>query len=369
MSARKSSLAYFIFAFLFSLFSLIFILIIILSGVGGHVLAEYLTVDTTNLDIPTKLGASVFLRDLSTLGGQDLVGTDTNAKSLGLSQTYSLNLLTACSEEHGSTICSTPKVGFRFDPSSDLRLDGTSIQGTFSSAYSDELQTYGKVSTFLGAGYILGALFTVSSCLSLIISRFFPETIFVSLFSSSLAFLFLLASAIASIVAFNRLENTFNGALGSSGVQTKISSKMVGLGFGAVGVTLISIVFILLLLRGSRKQGQQDGFHSKSVLPDESTPKLGLTRVTTWSRRGYMQVEKHKPVIRSHSNSPESDRRGLIATAEDDFSHENPSGFALGPMEKYDHSSRDPSVTYDPNAKPAYGSEVVTKYDPQHNYF
>ncbi|KAI1409161.1 hypothetical protein F5Y13DRAFT_170924 [Hypoxylon sp. FL1857] len=370
MAARKPSVICWVAALLLSVISLVLILLIILSGIGGRVLADYMTIDTKDLDIPPKLGTSVFLTDLKSVAGLDFVGSDTTAKSLGLSSTYSLNLLTACSEDDGSTTCETPKVGFKFDPSSDLRLDGTSIEGTFSSAYSDELQTYSKVSTFVGVGYIIGAVFTGLSCLFIIASRCFPKIILGGQISSGLAFLFLLASAIASVVTFVKLENTFNDALGSSGVHAHTSSTMFGLGFGAAAATFIAFLLMFPLSKSSRRQQQPR--HIVTDAKEAPVPKPGLlSRVKTWNQHKYMQVEKQKPMIHHRSPSRGSDREGLIAAVEDDFSHEYPNDFAMGPMEKKQNSSklngpsRDPSAAYDPHVNTAYEPQVATTRDPR----
>lgn len=368
MAARKSSAICWVVALLFSLLSLVFILIIILSGTGGHVLADYMTINTSDLDIPPKLGSSTILNDLKSVAGLDWVGSDTTAESLGLSPTYSLNLLTACSEDDESTTCGTPKVGFNFNPSSDLHLDGTSIQGTLSSAYSDELQTYSKVSTFVGVGYIIGAVFSGLSCLFIIVSRCFPKAILGGQISSGVAFLFLLASAIASVVTFIKLTNTFNDALGDSGVRAQTSSKMFGLGFGAAALTFIAFLLMFPLSKGSRSQPKRgvDITDAKEV----PAPKPGFLRqVTTWNQHKYMQVEKQKPVIHNRSPSGGSDREALIGAVEDDFSHEYPSDLAMGPMEKKQKKqtgpSRDPGAAYDPHVNTAYEPQMPTAHDPR----
>ncbi|KAI1209863.1 uncharacterized protein F4807DRAFT_460157 [Annulohypoxylon truncatum] len=366
MSKRNPSKAYGVIAFLFSLISLLLTLVVVLSGVGGHVLAEYLTISTEDLSVPSKLRASALLKDLSAIGGLDWVGSDRDAKSLGLAPSYSLNLLTACSEDDGATTCETPKIGFRFDPSSDLHLDGVSVQGTSSSAYADELQSYGKTSTFLGAGYIIGIIFTVLTCLFIIVSCFSPMAVIFGLLTSGLAFIFLLASSIVSATSSNKLKATFNDAFADSGVHTDTSPKMIGLGFGAAFAIVIALVLMYFQLRDSRNKRSQGGFESKDGALDGLEPQHGLLRrVKTWNRHKYMEVEKQKPIIHHRGPSPEDDRRGLIATVEDDFSHERPSDFAMGSMQrKYDSHSRNPSAAYDPHANTAYGSQVDTAYDP-----
>ncbi|KAI2467129.1 hypothetical protein F4781DRAFT_403154 [Annulohypoxylon bovei var. microspora] len=370
MSKLTPSKAYGAIAFFFSIISLLLILIVVLSGVGGHVLAEYLTISTEDLNVPSKLSASALLKDLSTIGGQDWIGSDANTKSLGLAPSYSLNLLTACSEDDGSTTCETPKIGFKFDPSSDLHLDGVSIQGTFDSAYSNELQAYGKASTFLGAGYIVGALFTALTWISIIASCFFPRAIIFGLLTSGLAFIFLLASSIVSAMTSTKLKAAFNDALGGSGVHTQTSPRMIGLGFGAAFAIAIAFVLMYLQLRYSRNQRGQGDFESKNGPPDGLGPQPGLLRrVTTWNRHKYMEVEKQKPILHRGS-SPEDDRRGLIATVEGDFSHEYPSDFAMDPMQKkHDSHSRDPSAGYNPHVSTEYRSQVDTAYDPHKPFF
>ncbi|KAL7628965.1 hypothetical protein AAE478_000483 [Parahypoxylon ruwenzoriense] len=370
MSARKPCALYWVFSLVFSLISLALILIILLSGVGGHVVAEYLTIDTAEMSAPAKLSGSVLLKDLSAVAGQDWVGSDVNAESLGLAKTYSLNLLTACSQDDGSTTCGEPKIGSSFDPSSDLHLDGTSIQGSFSSSYSDELQAYSKVSTFLGVGYVVGALFTALSCLLIVVSRCFPKAIFGSQFFSGVAFLFLLASAIASVVKFLKLKDIFNNALGASGLQAQSSSKMFGLAFGAAGLTFAAFLLMFPLSRAARnlgKHGASRGFERKGSTMGIVTGGQGaavpvrgfLQRVTTWNRHKYTQVEKQTPMIQHQNIAREDDRKGLIASVQDDdFSHDYVSDFAMEPFQKSKNG-------HSRNSSAAYGSHVNTSYEPR----
>lgn len=328
-------------------------------------MADYLTINTKGLNVPAKLSGSEILKDLSSITGEDWVGSDANAKSLELPDSYSLNLLTACANDEGSTVCGKPKIGFSFDPSSDLHLDGTPIQGTFSSTYSDQLQTYSKVSTFLGVGYVIAAILTVFSCLFIVLSLCFPRAIVGSVFASGLAFLFLLASAIAAVVMFMKLRDIFNDVLGPSGVETRASSRMLGLGFGAAGLTL-SVFFLVWLMWKSGPNERHRDWDAKSGTPGMATgtqapapaPVPGiLRRLTTWNNHRYMQVEKQKPVLHNHSPSRDADKEGLMATVEDDFSHEYPTDLAMGPMQKtYNTPSRDHRAAYDPH--------VVTSYDP-----
>lgn len=296
---------------------------------------------------------------MSTLTGQDWVGSAATAESLGLSQTYSLNLLTACSESDGSTTCGKPQIGFTFDPSSDLDLRSTSIQG-FSSAYSDQIRAYGKVSTFLGAGYILGVIFIALSFILVAASRCFPSVTVFSQLTSGLAFVFLLASAIASIVKFHQLKDAFNNALGGSGIQTQTTSKMFGLAFTAAILVFLAFILTLLLPRDRRNERNRGGIFASG--PDGKSGSNLLTRIATFRQRKYVAVEKQGPIAPSRSVSPGSDRARL--RAEDDFSHEYPNDFAMGPIKKHGGQNANARATYDPPARTTNAPQISTAYDP-----
>ncbi|KAI0013063.1 hypothetical protein F4779DRAFT_613934 [Xylariaceae sp. FL0662B] len=332
MSARKGPVLNWILALLFSLFSIVPILIILLSGVGGHVVAEYLTVDTTDLNVPSKLSSSTFLRDLSTLAGEDWVGSSASPESLGLSKTYSLTLLTACAQDDGSTTCGTPKIGFSFDPESDLKLDSTSIQGTLSSAYYGPLQTYSRVSTFLGVAYVLAALLTGFSCVSIIVSRCLPRAVIASLFSLVTASILLLTAAITSAVTFAKLRDALNNELGSSGLKTQYGSRMVGLSFGAAGLAFAGFLATLAQARQGRDRKYQGGLQDldgkKNALGTASGAQIAIpmltfaNRIPGWNRNKYTQIEKQMAASHAHNAPYDSDdRESLIASGEDELSH------------------------------------------------
>ncbi|KAI1079098.1 hypothetical protein F5B20DRAFT_178898 [Whalleya microplaca] len=310
MAARKVSGLNWTFTLFFSLLSVCLTLIILLSGVGGHIVAEYLTVNTVDLNVPAKLGSSKFLKDLSTIAGEDWVGPSANSRSLGLSKTYSLTLLTVCAEGDDSITCGPPKIGVSFIPESDLRLDSTSIQGTLSAAYSDQLQTYRKASTFLGVTYVLAVLLTGSSCILVVASRCFPRVIVVSLFSSFVAFLFLLAAAVTSVVTFVKLKDAFNDELGNSGLRTETGSRMFGLSFGAAGVAFAAFTATLAQARHERKRKYQGGSQGLDINKSPSSTDSGTQRAISmlkfpnrmlgWNRSKYTQIENQKPILYAH---------------------------------------------------------------------
>ncbi|KAI1131306.1 SUR7/PalI family-domain-containing protein [Nemania abortiva] len=339
MVARKSVGLNWAIAIILSLISLLFTLITLLSGVGGHTTASYLTIDTTNINIPAKLGSSVFLQDLSTISGSDLVGQVGTRQTLGLPATYSVSLLTACgSNDDASTTCDTPRVGFTLNPGSDLKLDGSATQGTLSSAYYNELHTYAAVSTFTAVAYILSSILTILSCLTIVLSRHFERAILIGRVSSGIATLLVLTATIASIVTFIKVRDAFNSAFGDVGVKTTVNSRAFALSAAATVVSIGAFVLVLFIrpagsgYRGSYRQekgvvGGAAGVDEAGLMSRE--PRAAgvgpgfLGRMPTWNRTRYTQLDGKKSNIRSREPSPESDREGLIDPTRDDFPHDS----------------------------------------------
>ncbi|KAI1756633.1 SUR7/PalI family-domain-containing protein [Xylaria castorea] len=332
MVARKSFGPGWATAIIFSLISLLFTLIILLSGVGGHTSASYLTIDTTKLAIPAKLASSAFLQDLSIISGSDLVGQSRSRQSLGLSTTYHVSLLTACGlSDATTTSCYTPRVGFTFNPGSDLKIDHTAAQGSLSAAYYNQLHTYAAVSMFVAVAYILASLFTILSCITIGLSRRFERAILVSHISAGIVALLLFAATIASIVTFVRLRDAFNSALGDIGVTTATNAGAFGLS-AAASVASIAAFVTAFITRPSassyrlpyyREKQNVDGGASADeaglMSREARTAKVGvglLGRVPTWNRPRYAQIEGNKlSNAYSRDHSPESDREGLIDPA------------------------------------------------------
>ncbi|CAJ2512440.1 Uu.00g054550.m01.CDS01 [Anthostomella pinea] len=355
MAARKPSWVNLFLALLFSLLSLIFVFIIILSGLGGHVPAEYLKIDTTNLAIPAKLGTSTFLQDLSAVASTDYVGQPATSQTLGLAKTYSLTLLTACAQadadsSSATTTCSKPRIGYNFNPGSDLKLDSTAAaSSTLPSTYRAQLQTHRLVSTFLGIAYAISIPLTLLSCLCILLTRCFPRVVAVGRVASGLVSAVLLAAAIASVVAFVRLRDTFNGALGDIGVETAAGSRAFGLGFGAAGLSFAAFLGLLVQARsrGSRRSaafagdgkggtagfitGEQHPQHQQRAMPVAAAAAAGFLK--RMGRPKYTQVEK-RTATHGRAASPDEDREGLIGAGEDDFAHAHVNDFAMRDMEQ-----------------------------------
>ncbi|KAI1280039.1 SUR7/PalI family-domain-containing protein [Xylaria sp. FL0933] len=325
MAARKPLGLSWAIAIVLSLISLLFTLITLLSGVGSHTTASYLTVDTTNLAIPAKLSGSAFLRDLSSISGSDLVGQIRTRQSLGLPSDYSVSLLTACGRsDDGSASCYAPRVGFAFNPGSNLKLAGTASQ------YS-QLHTYASVSTFVAVAYILSSLLIVLSCTTIVLSRCFDRAILASRISSGLAATLLTAATIASIVTFVKTRDAFNATLSDVGVTTATNAAAFGLG-AAASVASIAAFALTFLIRPAATTGYRLPHHREKrdvhagdteLMSREPRTTAGfLDRVPTWGKPRYAQIDAKKVSgAYSRGQSPDSDREGLIHPAQDDVFH------------------------------------------------
>ncbi|KAI0817768.1 SUR7/PalI family-domain-containing protein [Xylaria sp. FL0064] len=325
MVARKPLGLSWAIAIVLSLISLLFTLLTLLSGVGSHTTASYLTVDTTNLAIPAQLSSSAFLRDLSTISGSDLVGQTRTRQSLGLSSDYSVSLLTACGRsDDGSASCYAPRVGFTFKPGSNLKLAGTASQ-------YNQLHTYASVSTFVAVAYILSSLLIVLSCATIVLSRCFDRAILASRISSGLAATLLTAATIASIVTFVKTRDSFNRTLSDVGVTTATNAAAFGLS-AAASVASIAAFALTFLIRPGATTGYRLPHHREkrdvhagdtelmSREPRAAAVGAGfLDRVPTWGKPRYAQIDAKK--AHSRDQSLDSDREGLIHPAQDDFFH------------------------------------------------
>ncbi|KAI0486300.1 SUR7/PalI family-domain-containing protein [Xylaria cf. heliscus] len=356
MVARKSFGPGWVVTIFLSIISLLFTLIILLSGLGGHTSASYLTIDTTKLNVPAKLASSAFLQDLSTISGSDLVGQGKTRQTLGLPANYHVSLLTACGlNDDATTTCYTPRVGFTFNPDSDLKIDPTAAQGTLS-AYYDQLQTYTGVSTFVAVAYILASFFTILSCLTIVLSRRFERALFIGIIGAGISASLLFAATVASIVTFVRLRESFNSALGDIGVTTATNAGAFGLSAAASVASIAALVSVLVTRpsassyqlpyhREKQNTNGGAGVDGMELVSRARAAKVGggfLDRMPTWNRPRYAQIEGNKlSNAYSRDHSPDSDREGLI----------DPAGDSQGPWAtKRDRQNLDYVPTaYDPS--------------------
>ncbi|KAI0021640.1 hypothetical protein F4780DRAFT_273660 [Xylariomycetidae sp. FL0641] len=232
-------------ATLSTLLSLLFVFIVLLSGVGGYTPAKFLTIDVTNLNAPAKLRGSTLLQDLTQVSGTDLVGQDGTVVSLGLGNTYDVALLTACWHGGSSTGCDAPHIGYSFDPGSDLKLDGTWARASFTPAYSSKIQTHRQVTTFACAAYILVILLHVLSSTGILLSARLPRARLISVTASSVSTLLLFAAAVAGTASFSKQQHVFTKALHNYGVTVTTASSGPGLSFSAFALSLLALVAVL----------------------------------------------------------------------------------------------------------------------------
>jgi len=257
-----------------------------------------------------------------------------------------VSLLTACGHnDDGSTTCFSPRVGFTFDPFSDLKIGSLATQETLSSHFFSQLKTYAAVSTFVAVSYILASLLTVLSCVSVVLLRRFGQASLVSRASSLLAALLLIAATIASIVTFIKTRDAFNAALNGIGVKSATSSGALGLSVVASVLALaafVLVLFVRLAVAGyARKnhleeQGLEDfgGAGSKSRRSKPAGANIGLLeRVPTWKQGRYTQIQGNK---HSRDVSPESDREGLIGHTRGDIDHGKVAGTSGYPQSAWE---------------------------------
>ncbi|KAI1307798.1 SUR7/PalI family-domain-containing protein [Xylaria venustula] len=328
MATRKPAGLTWAIAIVLSLISLLFTLLTLLSGVGSHTTASYLTIDTTNLAIPAKLSSSKFLQDLSNISTSDLVGQTSTRQSLDLSSDYAVSLLTACgrSDDASTASCYATRVGFTFNPGTNLKLAGAA------SKYS-QLHTYGTVSTFVAVAYILASLLTVLSCITIALSRHFPHAILAGRITSGIVAVLVTAATIASDVTFVKTRDSFNSALSDVGVTTSTNSTAFGLSAAASAASIAA--FALTFFIRSRASGyrlpyhrEKQDMHAGETELVSREPRAGnigtgiLDRVPSWGRPRYAHIEAKKTLnTHSRSPSPDSDREGLIDPAGDDVFH------------------------------------------------
>ncbi|KAM7203461.1 putative integral membrane protein [Naviculisporaceae sp. PSN 640] len=231
---------------IFCLIALILNGLVLLSGVNNRLTSiYYLKTDASKLSLPSKLSSSDFLKDLSEVSGADYVGQTQTASSLGIAETYTIHLLTACGRfSDGTVSCSPPSLGFAFHPGSTLRLDSTSLDQS-SDAYSSDLVSalsrYSRLSRWLAGAYITSALFllltTVLSCVSLGIGAF----------TSFIATVTLLSATIGAAVIFGNVNNPFNASFRD---KAQLSSSLgripTALGFVACGFALGAMIMLVL---------------------------------------------------------------------------------------------------------------------------
>ena len=298
----------------FSLLSFVLVLLILLAGTNNALSnLYYLKTDTSSLSIPSKLSSSTFLADLSAVSGADFTGSPATASSLGLAESYTLLLLTSCGHFPTGVVCDKPRVGFSFDPASHLKLDSTSLQGTFPPALTSALSSYHRTSDFLGTGYIISAALLALTPIAAFLSARHRLAGATAAVLSSLASVLLFASTVAAAVTFRNLNTQLNSALNPSGLRSETGIAPVALGFVAFVLALLASVILIIRARNpaASPRGRMvahsigTGYNSKSSFAPEADAGAGATkpglwrRVPTWTSHRYVQVEKQPALLKT----------------------------------------------------------------------
>lgn len=330
------------------------------------------------------------MRDISTISGADFVGRDASAASLGLANTYTLHLLTSCAKTGGKIDCAPPHVGFKFDPRVDLRLDSTSLVGSFDSDYTNALRSYANVSRFLAGAYILSAAFAAFAPIVALFSGRFPKAGILGAVISLAATLFLLAGNITAMITFKKLDSAFNKAFSDSGLKSLTGSTLTALAWVAFVFSLLTTVVFFIRARGTSSNhrgrrairsidpngkpggalvtgaGPIEGAYAEGgalggVGNDPYVKKPGFFgRIPTWNKHNYVQVEKHPALVRTDVGgreeavvveSPDDARRRVDDdwNAEDDFAGERTGrGIAMRNLPIGNKKTRDMNTAYEP---------------------
>ncbi|KAI1486655.1 SUR7/PalI family-domain-containing protein [Biscogniauxia mediterranea] len=351
-AARRLSWLSFGVTLVLLLLTLIFSMVILLSGVNNKDLGGFLKIDTGHLDASSKLSISEFLDEISEISNSDYHrhqkrgddddddddDNDDDDDDDQLPTSYSLTLLTLCAHDaDGTTSCAEPRIGFSFDPESHLDLDTTDYE-EFSEEYNQQLHMYSNISMFLSVAYIAVIIITALSCVHLGLALCFPRMLMLSKFFSLVATVLLFVAAVTAAVTFIRLKDVFNSALKDVGVRTDIGGSMVGYSFGAFGLSFFAFLCMLTQSRGDKDHHHHHGaaatrdVESKGGLvrrfTDESRGSGGpvagiLNRVATWnSQHKYTKVtEKKRPLNaapghhhHTPSDSSTDDRNALMSS-------------------------------------------------------
>lgn len=305
-----------------------------------------LQVYTSDLDIPSELGDSRFLQDLSEVSGEDLVGQDVTAESLGLAEMYTVSLVGSCQHDGDSTECTDARNGYVFDPRVKLRLDSSRIAGLSTPKIDGVMGRYETVSMFMAVAYTISVVFLV---LAPILSAFSSRVRLLGWIGGLFAWLaaaLLLAASITGQTTFAMVSDAIKKDMGGLGISSETGLLLIPswVAFGFAVLTAITIFF-----RGRSAQKQKAvqafdkgkfadrGFPSSNAAGVSSEPQPGLlNRVQTWGRQRYMAVGR-QPMIVEDVGEPRS-ARGQMGNVEEDQERLVPQGGLAG--DYYDTSRR-----------------------------
>ncbi|KAH7035628.1 SUR7/PalI family-domain-containing protein [Microdochium trichocladiopsis] len=386
----------------FAIVSAVFSLLVVLSGVAGSAPLFFLQFNTSNYRGPpsgSQLGTSQFLQGLTTVSGNDLVGSG-SGQNAHFAQRYQVTLLSVCQTDNGRTTCSPPKFGYTFDVQQAFQLRDDMFGGVDMTSFWRQTAAYRPVSLFLAIAYVLGTVFTLVSLVMMFLTACVPKgASLVACFTQTLAAVLLLAASIASAVTFYRLGDTYNATLGRVGIQTAVSWRIMVISFLAAVESWLVLIFLLGLRKSIKRRSNAaarsmaasspksignttkvfvagSGQASPSVMSGgaarsgyRGTSTFGglLQKMPTWkgNQQKYTEINRQSGAMAQTSAYNNSPRGGLMAAnEEEDFSHGMPDDVSQGAM---GYNQRDPAARYDdPSASQATktGLHAETAYDP-----
>ncbi|KAH8842883.1 hypothetical protein MCOR03_000303 [Pyricularia oryzae] len=293
-----------------SLVAFIFVLLILLGGVGNQ-LADifFLKINTSALKLPSVLSNADLLRDISILSGTDFIGGDLTASTLGLATEYTISLLTFCARTSSGASCSSPQIKFWFDPGQHLRLDSTSLRQQYPGGYTGALSSYRSIATrFLPGAFVFCALSAgltvlLSALSALGVAR--ASTGRAAAVFAILATVVLLMADAAATHVFRVLDAEFNSGFGAHGLSSSLGAGGLALAWLALLLMLGAAAAACVRLsavaaeerrgRGLRALNLGAGEKRAAVVTPAPARKGGiLSRIPGLNRHKYAQVEDER---------------------------------------------------------------------------
>lgn len=257
---------------------------------------------TTDLDIEPRLKSSLFLQDLTTLTGVDLVGSEATASSLGVADSYTVYLFSSCAKAgttgDSETKCSASEFGYHFNPIEGLKLDNTGIEGSFTAGFLAST-SYGTAARGIALEYLFALALTVGTVAFNTISCCAPRLIFVSLMTSVLASIFQLAAAAASIAIFTNLKKNFNSELESSGIKTSLGNNSFIASWIAFGLLFVNSIFLGFAHRRSKQVRRRGASRGRSIIDHTGLDQKGEDQYKAFAlpkrTRTIQLIKNHLP--------------------------------------------------------------------------
>ncbi|KAI9152116.1 SUR7/PalI family domain-containing protein [Paramyrothecium foliicola] len=296
---------------LLALIAAVLAIVTLLTGLRPDDL-QLFKVDVENFRVPSKLSSSHLLADIESVSGGDLTGSELTAENLGLSKYYTIHVLTYCSHsDQGGKSCSSPKVGWWFDPIAILKLDEAGLSGKLSDGFNSALKSYKEAATFIGIGFIIASITIVLAFILSIVARRQNRLAIIAATSASIGSAFLLADGLIARKATGKVVNGIENDLEVVGVSATIG-LLVYLPFVGAVLSMIAAITFSLIAYNNRAAGanKYPGMPRKgSVIVGQPTGPIDeargfskgqslLQRVSTWSRGSYVQIEKQNSNVR-----------------------------------------------------------------------